>query len=325
MRMSVSFIAMSCLMGGGVSTALAAPSAGQSVQETTTELQLEIQGQVVDYDVFFAPVLPGEILDVQVRGRPTEHDIAFNAGGAGEMLIDDLKLAWKAPDEPGLYPIEIRDGESGEVTTLNVFVMTPAREIEQGKLNGYRIGDYPDKPLRGNPVYAKPLGFIEVTPEIANVNVSPNFTIGQFLCKQTTDASAKYVVLRPVLLKKLERVVSLLKEAGVKADSLYVMSGYRTPYYNAAIGNVRYSRHVYGDAADIYVDFDPRDGDMDDINRDGSVDKNDAAYLYDLIDNFDRTQTELSVQGGIGSYDRNAAHGPFVHVDVRGAPARWGR
>ena len=29
-------------------------------------------------------------------------------------------------------------------------------------------------------------------------------------------------------------------------------------------------------------------------------------------------------EGGLGLYKANAAHGPFVHVDVRGYPARWG-
>jgi hypothetical protein len=29
-------------------------------------------------------------------------------------------------------------------------------------------------------------------------------------------------------------------------------------------------------------------------------------------------------EGGLGLYQANRAHGPFVHVDVRGYPARWG-
>jgi len=29
-------------------------------------------------------------------------------------------------------------------------------------------------------------------------------------------------------------------------------------------------------------------------------------------------------EGGLGLYKANAAPGPFVHVDVRGYPARWG-
>jgi acetyl-CoA carboxylase carboxyltransferase component len=57
-----------------------------------------------------------------------------------------------------------------------------------------------------------------------------------------------------------------LNEAGRTVERFVVMSGYRTPFYNAAIGNVPYSRHVWGGAADIYIDDAPRDGEMDDLN-----------------------------------------------------------
>ena len=296
-----------------------------TAEEKNVSFNVELQGLTVNYSTFFATLLPGEILTLQMRGRPSGHNIEFDTDITAGVLADDLKLAWKAPAKTGMYPIHVRDADSGEVMTVNAFVLEPASNIKDGKLNGYRIGAYPEKPLRGNPVYNKPLGFIEVTPELENVKISPSFTLGQFLCKQETNASAKYVVLRPALLTKLERVVSLLNDSGVDTDSLFVMSGYRTPYYNAAIRNVKYSRHVYGDAADVYVDFKPRDGDMDDINKDGVVNRKDAAYLFDLVDKFDRENVKLTVQGGIGEYDRNAVRGPFVHIDVRGVPARWGR
>ena len=32
---------------------------------------------------------------------------------------------------------------------------------------------------------------------------------------------------------------------------------------------------------------------------------------------------EPFVPGGMSLYRRNAAHGPFVHVDARGQVARW--
>ena len=304
------------------STEIAAVAA---TDKDTVSFSVEMQGLVTNFHTFFAPVMPGEILNIQVRGRPQSSNYVFDSSISEGVLADELKLAWKAPDDSGLYPITVTDADTGEVMTINVFVLEPASNIEDGKLNGYRIGAYPDKPLRGNSAYANPLGFIEVTDALANTKVSPNFTVGQFLCKQTTSADVKYVVLKPTLLMKLERVVDLVNENGIDTDSLFVMSGYRTPYYNAAIGNVQYSRHVFGDAADVYVDYAPRDGDMDDINRDGVVNRKDAAHLFDLVDAFDRDKVELTVQGGIGEYDRNAAHGPFVHIDVRGVPARWGR
>jgi len=36
-----------------------------------------------------------------------------------------------------------------------------------------------------------------------------------------------------------------------------------------------------------------------------------------------RTGEFGSRTGGLGVYGSNAAHGPFIHVDVRGSKARW--
>jgi hypothetical protein len=118
------------------------------------------------------------------------------------------------------------------------------------------------------------------------------------------------------------------------------MSGYRTPYYNRAIGNsTTYSRHLWGDAADIFVDTNPRDGEMDDLNRDGMENFRDAKILYDIVNDIyaPRIQRLLTsglvyeprlqrlFTGGLARYPETDAHGPFVHVDVRGIYTRWGR
>ena len=102
------------------------------------------------------------------------------------------------------------------------------------------------------------------------------------------------------------------------------MSGYRTPFYNRAIGNVKYSRHLWGGAADIFIDEDPKDGTMDDLNRDGIINYKDAAVLYDIVDDLYGKPFYRIFMGGLGRYKKTANHGPFVHVDVRGFRARWG-
>jgi hypothetical protein len=71
---------------------------------------------------------------------------------------------------------------------------------------------------------------------------------------------------------------------GIPARTFTVMSGYRTPYYNTALNNVRYSRHMWGDAADIYINNDSRNDVMDDLNGDGKRDAKDAEMLYDIVD-----------------------------------------
>ena len=123
-------------------------------------------------------------------------------------------------------------------------------------------------------------------------------------------------MLRSTLLVALERVLEQINTRGFRADTLHVMSGFRTPFYNRAIGNVPYSRHIYGDAADIFVDVDPADGVMDDLDGNGTVDLRDASLLADIVES-------LALPGGLASYEATAAHGPFVHLDLRGYRARW--
>lgn len=55
----------------------------------------------------------------------------------------------------------------------------------------------------------------------------------------------------------LEFILEKVNAQGYRWETFCVMSGYRTPYYNKAIGNVRYSRHLWGDAADIFIDENP--------------------------------------------------------------------
>ena len=109
---------------------------------------------------------------------------------------------------------------------------------------------------------------------------------------------------------------------GYHVDTLHVMSGYRTPYYNHAIGDVLYSMHQWGSAADIYIDKQDK-GAMDDLNRDGRIDVEDSRLLYDAIEAMLAQPEFASLQGGMGFYRGTTAHPPFVHVDVRGFKARW--
>jgi len=196
--------------------------------------------------------------------------------------------------------------------TLQAFVVVPYDRLQGELLNGYRIGRYPRTP---------PAGFVEVTRENEDVLVSPHFRLKQFLCKQPA-GSRKYVVLNERLLLALEYVLERVNAAGYRATSFHVMSGYRTPAYNRSLGNVRYSQHQWGAAADIFID-ENRDGVMDDLNGDGRSDIRDAEVLYRLIDAATARPEAQGLIGGLGKYRSTAAHGPFVHIDVRDRKARW--
>ena len=77
---------------------------------------------------------------------------------------------------------------------------------------------------------------------------------------------------------------------------------------------------MYGDAMDFYIDND-RDGRMDDLTGDQSVDVEDARLLSRMAEEVERKHPGLV--GGIGVYRPTGAHQGFVHVDTRGYPARW--
>ncbi len=248
-------------------------------------------------------------------------DVRF-ASASGFTSEASGNARWLAPDEPGHHVIEM-SSSTGDVMRLNVFVLHPVEDVEDGALNGYAIGDYPQTPFRGHDAYLPPQGFIGVPPELRDLPISPHFTLGQFLCKQD-GGPTRYAIVNPRLLLKLEWLLAEVNEHGWETDGFVVMSGYRTPSYNAAIGNGRYSRHVYGGAADIYIDEDG-DGIMDDLNGDGVHDRRDAGALYELIDGLLEEPRFANFSGGLGEYGSNSAHGPFVHVDERGWNARWGR
>lgn len=268
-------------------------------------------------------VMPGDTLALNITSdcRTGAYDIACNRGEVMEQSA--YRWKWVAPTVIGNYDLIVRRTSPPDSICFVVFVMVPLSEVKEGRLNGYRIGAYPGKPYKDLPQYRPPRGLIEVTRENESLFISPHFQLWQFLCKQDGDYP-KYVALRARLLLKLELILQKVNEKGYHCGTFAILSGYRTPYYNRRIGNVKYSRHLWGGAADIFIDEDPKDDVMDDLNRDGQINWRDAAIVYDIIDDMYGTSFYQPFIGGLGRYRKTPAHGPFVHVDVRGFRARWG-
>ena len=282
---------------------------------------VKFKEEVSPFPVLGMFVMPGE--RVPIEAVFTDSTVRYTAEAAGGHLtrLGPSRWRWTAPEKKGLYPLWVRDSVSGETVTLNAFVLVPMPTA--ATISGFLVGRYESRPLRGDPSYARPAGFIEVTEANHGALVAPHFTIGQFVSKQTRGFPS-YLVLQERLLLKLELLLEEVRSAGLPVTTFRILSGYRTPYYNRLIGNeTRYSRHVYGDAADIYVDED-RDGKMDDLDHDGLVTLDDARRLGSVIESLSQKSWYQPFEGGLGLYKANAAHGPFVHVDVRGHPARWG-
>ncbi len=269
-----------------------------------------VQGLRFTEKVGSLSVLPGGDLAFEIVGGDGPYRMEARDGTL--QARTPATWRWLAPDVPGLVTLHVEDVRGRKALELNVFVLVPFDEVRDGRLNGYRIGTYPAR--------TQPKGFVEVTAGNVRTKLSPHFELRQFLCKQP-GGFPKYVVLSEPLILKLERIVEALDRAGHGVDTLTIMSGYRTPFYNKGIGNVRDSQHTAGTAADIFVDEKP-DGRMDDLDRDGVVTRADAIWLFKLVDGMDRMPAAL-FRGGLGDYGSTTAHGPFVHVDVRGRLARW--
>ncbi len=281
---------------------------------------ITFKGLTSPYKTFATYVLPGERLPLAANGAAGHFRLDAASGSVTRTAPNHW--LWQAPQRPGLYPLNIRRAGTNQAITLNVFVMVPYSRMHNGAINGYRIGTYPAKAPEHPEVYRRPRGFIEVTRANEDTLIAPHFRLRQFLCKER-GGFPKYVVLQEKLLLKLEMLLAEVNTKGYRANTFTVMSGYRTPAYNRALGNVKFSAHQYGMAADIYIDSKHR-GVMDDLNHDGHVDFADATKLYHLADRLHVEPGGSVLVGGLGKYHRTAAHGPFVHVDVRGFKARWG-
>ncbi len=276
--------------------------------------------EVSPFRLMSAFVLPGT--ETEIEALLTGRDTAFEATTFGGTLtrLGPQRWTWKAPAEPGIHLVNICDLDTAETASVRFFVLAPYHGSKV--FHGYRIGSYRKVPLHDDPAYAVPTGMVRVTEEDLDTWVSPHFQLRQFVCKQK-GPFPKYLVMHSRMLLKLEMLLEQLNDRGIAATSFAVLSGYRTPAYNAAIGNrTTYSRHCYGDAADIYVD-DDRDGVMDDLDGDGRITRADAVVLARVVEASRDEPWYAPLVGGLGVYGARPNHGPFIHVDTRGTPARW--
>jgi len=303
--------------------ASAPPDRASKFDTHAADFAIAFNGERAAYRDLSTFVLPAATLTIEaVDGPPGDYALTAVAGTV--TTTAPRAWRWRAPAAAGSYEIKI-DGPSAkdDVITLRAFVMVPASQVQKGSLNGYPIGQYPARALNGNPIYERPTGFVEVTKENEDAKLSPHFRLKQFVCKEdTTRRYPKYLVLKERLVLKLEAILERVNTLGYHVDTVHVMSAYRTPYYNHAIGDVLYSMHQWGSAADIFIDKDDK-GVMDDLNHDGKVDANDSRLLFDDIEQMLAEPAYGRFQGGMGWYPGTAAHPPFVHVDVRGTKARW--
>ena len=254
-------------------------------------------------------------------------------GESGKLKVvtrtpgEDIVTNHVTPDQPGVYKLATQINQAtGSFSDFSVVTLVPFSEKERGHIGLYYLGSWPfekgGKPK--TPAYANPNGFIEVTPENVNTPVSDHFKLGDFLTKDQKNVWPKYLLLNPKLLDKLELTIAELERTGHPVRNIRIMSGFRTPEYNVGGGNTQgranLSRHMYGDASDVFIDNDGN-GVMDDLNHDGRIDVRDAEVVLQAAERVEKAHPDLT--GGVGVYSACCGHGPFTHIDVRGYRARW--
>lgn len=257
--------------------------------------------------------------------------VGMLAGKSGKLLARftapphsmqiSLNLAYTSKILPQIQEIS----GASHVGSFSMITMRSFRDKIAGSIGAYRVGFWPEERGRlRSDAYENPEGFIEVTPENQDTRISEHFRLKDFLTHDQDAVWPKYMVLREPLIDKLELVIQDLEDHGIPARNVQVLSGFRTPQYNLALGDesgrARDSRHQFGDAADIYIDSN-HDGRMDDLNRDGHVNFKDTRVILAAVERVESRYPDLV--GGVGLYHSNGGHGPFAHIDVRGSRARW--
>jgi hypothetical protein len=247
----------------------------------------------------------------------------FSRSRAMTIPILQRLFGERAVTTPGIHSIQ----DSTVAQPVKLITVLPFSEKFGGKVGDYRLGYWPaEKRGARSEAYENPEGFIQVNPDNVDSPVSEHFKLGDFVTHNQSAVWPKYIVLREELIDKLELVLADLKSRGVKTDGVRVMSGFRTPEYNAEGvgprrgGRARDSRHQFGDAADIIIDADG-DGRMDDLNHDRKINGKDNQVILDAVNRVEAAHPDLI--GGFGVYRATRQHGPFVHIDVRGDRARW--
>ena len=268
-------------------------------------------------------VNPGDSALTVPGSLPPSVEVALGSAAGGA----DTARGTTAPAGPGIWNVVLRlGGVARAVPGISVVSMVPFAAKRGGRIGGYTLGSWPyEKGARPrSPAYFPPRGFVQVTPQNQDLHLSDHIRLRDYITKGQTDVWPKYIAVSPKELDKIELTIQEMEREG-HPFRLGVISAFRSPSYNYRGGNTegraQLSRHMYGDAMDIYDD--PKGtGCMNDLNGDGRVDVADARTLARAAQRVEQMYPDLV--GGIGVYAPTGAHCGFVHIDTRGYRARWG-
>jgi hypothetical protein len=267
----------------------------------------------------FRFALPGDDVEYPLEVRDDSIALAYewmpigapSSAHAVQMALTGDVLA--APTEPGFYRLAVvRGTEHRVVDGPALAVLVPFEAKRGGVLDGYRIGTFLSERIKGKT--DQPLGFVKVTPEVADLPITTHLRVGDFLTRDDQTQWPRYAAISPLVLDKLELIVADLAGRhggeGVEVE-LNVHSAFRTPLYNGYNRFARDSRHQYGDAIDVAID----------ANGDGRLNAADTRLVAQAVERVEGAHPDLV--GGMGLYTSRKYRQPYVHIDARGRRARW--
>lgn len=243
------------------------------------------------------------------------------------------EVLWRAPSESGNYWLQVKlelacRGEEAETVNVRIagLVGFPGSLIENGFINGFELGLYPDSSKMKHPAYYKPPAFFYYLDyDVMGCWITETIRLGD-LGYDGRAPLPQYFALRLELPQKLEAMRKELKSRGLPSRIHYIGGGYISPKSNVERTSkngaaAELSRHQWGEAVDFIIDED-RDGTQDDMNRDGVIDVRDCFVIRDLVT---RLEENHKVEpGGFGVYSPPRHSMLQMHLDVRGFPTRWG-
>ncbi len=158
----------------------------------------------------------------------------------------------------------------------------------------------------------KNLNYYKIYRTDLNQYIAGKYRLKAFLCKDDfykdcVMNKSEYVIciLNPKIFHKTLALINELVKADYNPYAFKIVNGHRHPKYNEKVGGASLSRHIKGEAVDISVQ---------DINKDGTINKADKDIVLDLLET-----KIIKNEGGIGLYPGTKS----VHYDVRGYRARW--
>jgi hypothetical protein len=248
---------------------------------------------------------------------------------------ENKKITITLPAENKLIKAKIVYSDSSIITfTIVTAIMDINTEDGEIKFDGetYIIGKYPSIPKSGKTFYFKerytpPKYFFIWDESLENLPISKNMLYRDLVIKPDAEKpelprpsrATKVFTLSYETIINFDNIIEVARKK-TEFKKVTVLSFYRTPEYNRSIGGSTFSRHIYGDGIDWFIDENPINDEMDDLNKDGKVTKEDGKPFVESII---KLVSDRKIEPcGTGVYFTKK--GASLHYDSRGHLARWG-